>query len=107
MANEKKRTAHIGGISHILHPCLVECDKNGIHGKLDAKGEVELDLIGKDDKNNIIVNASDNEILNFDLLDQLTCNLGKLKLSNQKLANMPIYDFKKYDYPNNNYLDYL
>lgn len=91
-----------------LHPCLVECDKKGIHGTLDEQGKVADSLITKDNDGNILkINATDNDALNFDLLDQLTYELAKLKQKNQELAELDIYDFKQYDYPNKDYLDYV
>ncbi len=78
-----------------LHPCLIECDKNGIHGSLDENGKVIKSLITKESDGNIKINATDDEILGFDLLDQLSCDL----------ADVARCDFKKYDYPNNPYLE--
>jgi hypothetical protein len=63
-----------------LHPCLVECDQNGIRGELDERGGV--------------VQAS---LLQFtvddgtDYLDRLTMDLYQKGLNS--------YDFKQYDYP--------
>ena len=94
-----------------LHPCLVECDKNGIHGTLDAQGRVADSLITKNNDGNITkINATDEDALNFDLLDQLTYELAKLKQKDsesgsQQLTKFDPYDFKQYDYPNNDYLD--
>ncbi len=88
-----------------LHPCLVECDKKGVHGTLDKEGKVVDSLVteGK----NLMINATEEEIFDFDLLDQLTCDLAKLKQKYPELTNFKPYDFKQYDYPNNDYLDYV
>lgn len=87
-----------------LHPCLVECDKNGIHGTIDNNGNITDTLItvikNSDDTKTIKINATGDEIATFDLLDQLTCNLAKFKSENpEDFKNSPPYDFKKYDYP--------
>ena len=94
-----------------LHPCLVECDNKGVHGTLDAQGRVADSLITKNNDGNITkINATDEDALNFDLLDQLTYELAKLKQKDsengsQQLTKFDPCDFKQYDYPNNDYLD--
>lgn len=62
-----------------LHPCLVECSKNGIHGDMSRTGIVNKESLLKFEKNE-----------DCDLLDVLTYELFHDKLNN--------YDFKYYDY---------
>lgn len=94
-----------------LHPCLVECDNKGIRGVLNEQGRVVDSLITKDSDGNIVkINAINEDVLNFDMLDQLTYDLAKLKQKDsqngtQELTEFDPYDFKQYDYPNNDYLD--
>lgn len=70
-----------------LHPCLVECDKNGIHGILSEDCRAKSCLF----------EIKESELKNLDLLDILSYELAQL--TNDKC------DFKQYDYPNNDYLD--
>lgn len=70
-----------------LHPCLVECNKNGVQGIVKKDGTVESHIF----------NADDTKIENFDLLDKLSFDLYQL--------THEFSDFKEYDYPNNKYLD--
>ncbi|MBQ4111463.1 MAG: hypothetical protein IJD38_01570 [Clostridia bacterium] len=63
-----------------LHPCLVECDQNGIRGQLDEKGHVVEDSLFQ-----FTVDDS------TDYLDRLTMDLYQKGLNS--------YDFKQYDYP--------
>lgn len=70
-----------------LHPCLVECDKKGIHGILSEDCRAKSCLF----------EIKESELKNLDLLDTLSYELAQL--TNDKC------DFKQYDYPNNDYLD--
>ena len=79
-----------------LHPCLVECDKSGIHGVLHNDGTVKSTLFETDES---AVNS-------LDMLDLLSLDLYKLKKDKFKnVKDFKPYDFKQYDYPNNEYLD--
>ena len=70
-----------------LHPCLVECDEMGIRATINIRCELSDFEIFKDEKN---INTT-----KFDLLDELSYDLLK-KGYNE-------YDFKQYDYPNNEF----
>lgn len=59
-----------------LHPCLVECDKNGIR---------------KDEIGNSLTLCTEDKTNNFDLLDELSHELFKSGIND--------FDFKEYDYP--------
>ena len=59
-----------------LHPCLVECDKNGIR---------------KDESGNSLTLCTEDKTNNFDLLDELSHELFKSGFND--------FDFKEYDYP--------
>lgn len=63
-----------------LHPCLVECDQNGIKASVSPKGEVDESTLFK---------CCDTD--SFDLLDDLSYDLYSKKYND--------YDFKRYDYP--------
>ena len=63
-----------------LHPCLVECDQNGIKARISSKGII--------DENTLFQSEAYDD---FDLLDDLSYDMYKRKLNN--------YDFKQYDYP--------
>ena len=63
-----------------LHPCLVECDDQGIRARIDHTGKL---IPGTD------FCCSDPEKL--DLLDELSYRLKELGIND--------YDFKQYDYP--------
>ena len=63
-----------------LHPCLVECDKNGIKATISSKGVIDESTLLK------CTDRTD-----FDLLDDLSYDLYEKKYNN--------YDFKQYDYP--------
>ncbi len=63
-----------------LHPCLVECDKQGIRAPIDVKGIVD---------ENAVFGCEHPEEL--DLLDQLSVDLYRKGYNG--------YDFKLYDYP--------
>lgn len=63
-----------------LHPCLVECDQNGIRGELDEKGRVVEDSL-------LQFTVDDST----DYLDRLSMDLYTKGLNS--------YDFKLYDYP--------
>ncbi len=90
-----------------LHPCLVECDKFGMRGAFDEFGEAKFTLINRDEWDEIVeINEKSREVGDFDYLDQLTCKLANLKQnSSTTIPNFSPYDFKQYDYPNNDYLD--
>lgn len=63
-----------------LHPCLVECNKNGILADICAEGKIdEKTALMCEDKSK------------YDLLDKLSYDLSDKELNN--------YDFKQYDYP--------
>lgn len=63
-----------------LHPCLVECDQNGIKAQISSKGIIDESTLFQSE-------AYDD----FDLLDELSYDLHNKKLNG--------YDFKQYDYP--------
>ena len=69
-----------------LHPCLVECDRNGIHADLRA----DIEACGGDPE----------KLAAFDRLDMLTYELH-LKNSPADPSTDLDSDFKIYDYPNN------
>lgn len=62
-----------------LHPCLVECDKNGIRGNVSETGVV--------DEGSLLKATVDSD---FDLLDKLSYDASKKGYNG--------YDFKLYDY---------
>ena len=63
-----------------LHPCLVECDKNGIKGTINSNGIIDEASLLKSE-----------EYEKFDLLDDLSYAMYKEGYNS--------YDFKYYDYP--------
>ncbi len=63
-----------------LHPCLVECDQNGIHGRFGPDWKVLKDSLWKEEDTD-----------RLDLLDQLAYDLHDKELID--------YDFKEQDYP--------
>lgn len=76
-------TEKVGSYKHMdirLHPCLVECDQNGIRGELDEKGNVVEESLFRFEADE-----------GTDYLDRLTLDLYRKKLNS--------YDFKQYDYP--------
>ena len=82
-ANYDAYAQAVGSYKHMalrLHPCLVECDQNGIRGKLDEKGRLVEDSLFQ-------FTVDDDT----DYLDRLTMDLYKKGLNS--------YDFKQYDYP--------
>ena len=82
-ANYDAYAPKVGSYKHMalrLHPCLVECDQNGIRGNLDAKGRLVEDSLFQ-------FTVDDDT----DYLDRLTMDLYKKGLNS--------YDFKQYDYP--------
>ena len=126
-----------------LHPCLVECNKNGIIGGLDKNSQpvsyisfLVKEIENKENIETFKANLEEEEkekkkkekekekkekeiILcwdeikeldnrDYDLLDKLSYDLICLKNSDETLFRMKKfspYDFKQYDYPNNDYLD--
>ena len=82
-ANYDAYAQAVGSYKHMalrLHPCLVECDQNGIRGKLDEKGHIIED--------SLLQFTMDDST---DYLDILSLDLYKKGLNS--------YDFKQYDYP--------
>lgn len=65
-----------------LHPCLVECEKDGIKAAISTKGII--------DESTIFQRAKDQRE-DFDLLDEMSYDLYE--------KNYNGYDFKQYDYP--------
>lgn len=63
-----------------LHPCLVECDQNGIRANINAKGEIDVTSLFQCE-----------ERADFDLLDELSYDLYAKRYND--------FDFKQYDYP--------
>lgn len=63
-----------------LHPCLVECGKDGIKAAMTPEGKIEKKTI-----------FMCKDYTNFDLLDELAYDLYEKKYNG--------YDFKAYDYP--------
>ncbi len=75
--------AMTGSYKHMelkMHPCLVECDANGIRATISTTGEID------ESTRFLCADRSD-----FDLLDELTYDLHDKGLNS--------YDFKQYDYP--------
>ena len=79
-----------------LHPCLVECDREGIKGGVfDALGELDPAFAfarGEDDR------------ADFDCLDVLSYELKRIwdeseMADGSDKGDPPYYDFKLYDYP--------
>ena len=73
-------------ISLKLHPCLIECSKNGILADLCKYGTID----------------DQSKLPDIDLLDELSLKRHKLRVreSQEKHTAEPAFeDFKKYDYP--------
>ena len=112
-----------------LHPCLVECEKIPCEGNQEVDSIIDLSIPNynihqfvvrgrtEDDKPNAktrdvkvrseldwVAVANNN---NYDLLDVLSADLMRLKKIEpyNNISGFNPYDFKQYDYPNNDYLD--